>query len=64
MKNYKTFERSKDNQELISEVRDLIKRNNYNSDAVIECLLSDISISLAMIADILNNSIDYKEKKE
>lgn len=54
MRIFKPSQRMKDNLELIQEVKGELKKDKITNDEVKNCLLSDISVSLAMIAEILN----------
>ena len=54
MKMFELGRRMKENTELLSEIRDNLQNNKYTDAQVISCLLSDISVSLAEIADLMN----------
>ena len=53
--------RMKDNTELLSEIRSNLDSGNYTDLQVIGCLLSDISVSLAMIAELMNCGAEMEQ---
>ena len=63
MKVFKVGERMNDNRTLINDVRKQIRAGYDNDSHITNVLLSDISISLAMIAEILNVAVSCKSKK-
>lgn len=59
MRIFEPFRRTRDNKEVINEIRNKTKPDNLLCTNI---LLSDISISLAVIADCLNYFIKIKEE--
>ena len=62
MKVYELGRRTKDNTELLSEIKSNLGNGEFTDLQATNCLLSDISVSLAMIADLMNYNTDVETK--
>ena len=58
MKTYKPNQRMTDNTELLEEIKSLL--GTIDEKRITNMLLSDVSVSLAMIAELLNLMVDIK----